>query len=162
ALGMLMDLLLRATPPGLNVPLVVMGLTAAALLLAQRGRRMAGQVGLLLLAPLFAAGFAWRGSPVLLTPDRAAVVAAVSPAARGPVMGGLRGTGLVEPVGALARAAGSMAAGVLPVAFLDVRWSELSSPGRSRQVGAVARGLAIAVPLVLLFGGLLVAADAAF
>src|SRR5262249_18529033 len=87
-LGMLMDLLLRATPRGLNVALVVMGLTAAALLLAQRGRRMAGQVGLLLLAPLFAAGFAWRDSPVLLTLDGVAVFVALSLAAREPVMGG--------------------------------------------------------------------------
>lgn len=163
AMGALTDLLLRATPPGLNVPVVAAALVAAALVLWRRWPRRPGwQVGLLMLAPLLAAGFAWRDSPVLLALDGVAVFVAVALAACQPATGGTRGTGLAGTLGALGRAVGFLTAGLLPLAACDVEWRELSSPGRARQVGAVARGLLIAVPLLLLFGGLLVAADATF
>jgi hypothetical protein len=59
-------------------------------------------------------------------------------------------------------AVGTMAAG-LPVSLArDVDWNGVTGGGWSRQAMAVGRGVAIAVPLVFLFGALFVAADVVF
>jgi hypothetical protein len=44
----------------------------------------------------------------------------------------------------------------------DIRWQEVVGRARSEKVTSVARGVALGLPLLLLFGGLFVAADAVF
>jgi len=44
----------------------------------------------------------------------------------------------------------------------DIHWPEVMGGGRLRRVPAVLRGLALAVPLVVMFGALLMSADATF
>ncbi|MFN2471351.1 MAG: DUF4153 domain-containing protein [Gaiellaceae bacterium] len=46
--------------------------------------------------------------------------------------------------------------------FEDIRWREVSRGGHTAHVAAATRGIALALPLLLVFGGLFVAADAAF
>ncbi|HEX8243225.1 MAG TPA: DUF4173 domain-containing protein, partial [Longimicrobium sp.] len=52
--------------------------------------------------------------------------------------------------------------GAIPLVARDVKWRELPREGWTRHALAAGRGVAIAFPLLLLFGSLLVAADAAF
>ncbi len=52
--------------------------------------------------------------------------------------------------------------GPLLLIFGEIKWSELPRDGWSKNALGFARGLAIAAPLLLIFGGLLVAADAVF
>ena len=52
--------------------------------------------------------------------------------------------------------------GVLALAFADIHWSEVPRTGSMSAVLAVLRGLLIAIPLLVLFGGLFMAADAVF
>src|SRR5207245_2949627 len=56
----------------------------------------------------------------------------------------------------------SALAGVVPVVQRDIDWEEIPSGRSPGATLAVGRGLLIALPLLLLFGGLFVAADAAF
>ena len=85
ALGLLADALLRVTPWGLNALVWIGSLVVAAAVLVRRryGTWTARQVRLLLPAVAFAAGIAWRDSPVLKTLDVLAVLAVLSlPAVR--------------------------------------------------------------------------------
>jgi hypothetical protein len=152
-LGLLGDLLLRETPWGVNAALWTAAvLVAVAALRPSRARRPA-----LLLALPAAAAVAWRDSPVLVALNLAVVAGAVIAAgirrpARAPLDRYGRG---------VAEAAGQLAAAPALLAATDVRWKDVPR-GRLQDALAVARGLAIAVPLLLLFGGLLASADAVF
>lgn len=163
-LGALGDGLLRATPWGVNVFLWVAALAAAALSLARWGRlRTAGEGRWLVpVAVLFAAGVAWRDSPTVVFLDVLAVLVALSLAALWGRSGRLRFAGISEYVLGGIYAGTLTSAGPLPVAIGDVRWREVG-PGRWREpVLSVTRGALLATPLLLLFGGLFVAADAVF
>jgi hypothetical protein len=52
--------------------------------------------------------------------------------------------------------------GTVLLALGDVQWKELPQSGWSRRAWELARGLVLAVPLLLVFGGLFMAADAVF
>lgn len=152
-LGLLGDLLLRETPWGVNAALWTAAvLVAAAALRPSRARRPA-----LLLALPAAAAVAWRDSPVLVALNLAIVVGAVTAAgirrpARAPI--DRYGRGVLEAAGQLVTAPPVLAA-------VDVSWKDVPR-GRLQDALGVARGLAIALPLLLLFGGLLASADAVF
>jgi hypothetical protein len=62
----------------------------------------------------------------------------------------------------MARTGRNTLCGILPLFFIDVKWEEIPRKGWSRQAVAVARGLLLAFPLLFIFGGLLMAADAIF
>ena len=157
ALGVAGDLLLRETPWGLNwvlwAALFAVGAAAAGRLGGADEPRHWPWLGGLAL--LFSAGLAWRASPVLGVLNLAAAGAAAALAA-----GALR-----AGVSSYAASAGLLAAetigGPFPAAT-DVRWSELPRGRLSGHAGAAARGFALAVPLLFLFGGLFFAADAVF
>src|SRR5204863_10211390 len=76
--------------------------------------------------------------------------------------GRVRSGGIADDGGGFVAAGCAALAGAVPVFRRDVRWSGLADAMRSRSVAATARGLAIAAPLVVVFGGLFVAADAVF
>jgi hypothetical protein len=163
-LGLLGDVLFQDQPLGLNVLVWTAGFVAALTLLLRVGRAPLHQGRRFMVAPLlvFAALFLWHASPLLVAANLLALSAAVS-------MGALRRTGprlrsaTLSDYGGGALAAGcSMLAGALPLLMSDVRWKEVVGRARSDKVAAAARGLAIGAPLLLLFGGLFVAADAMF
>ncbi len=162
-LGVIGDLLLRATPWGINVFLWIAALAGSVVALAAwRGIGLRGGgrwLGVPLL--LFAAFFAWRDSNTLAVVNGLAVLIALSLAALRMRSGRLVVAGLVDYFYWALLAVGYAYAGMFPAATRDVRWRELRTGGYGPLL-AVLRGLALAAPLLLLFGGLFVAADAVF
>jgi hypothetical protein len=163
-LGALGDALLRATPWGVNVLLWVAALAGASAGLARWGGiRVAGEGRWLLpVAVLFAGGVALRDSPTVASLDVLAVLISLALAALWGRSGGLRRLGLSEYAFGGIYAGVLSVAGPLPVSVADIRWREVARGSWRKQTLAVTRGLFIAAPLLLLFGSLLVAADATF
>lgn len=117
---------------------------------------------LLAAAVVFAACLAWRASPVLQFLNLLAIGLSLGLAALTLRDGGLSRAGILTyPLG-LVLSAAHHAAGPFWLLFSDVDWKGLSRGPGSRHAAAALRGLVIAVPLLLLFGSLLAAADAVF
>ncbi len=158
------DTLLRATPWGINVSLWL-GITTGAVLALSRWQkplRVKVNPWLLGLLLFFAAAFAWRASGVLHGLDLLGALLTLS-------LIGLRtrtGRLAVAEISAYFKAGlhtvGGMLFGIMFLLFEDIRWRELPRDGWSKRALAIGRGLAIAAPLLLVFGGLLMAADAVF
>ena len=164
-LGVAGDALLRATPWGLNLLLWMVLALLAGLWLAARWRRVSlTDDGRLIILPLvfFAACFAWRDSRTLYFLDTLAIALALSLAILRTRAVSLRLASIKEHAIAFGLTAFDAAFGLPTVLLGDVEWSELPRTRWSRYAGAAARGLLIAVPLLLVFGGLLMAADAVF
>lgn len=164
-LGILGDALLRATPWGLNITLWTGALFLALLGLLARGRRraLAGEGRWLALPVLFfSVGFAWRDSLTLQVLDGLALLVTLSLIALRARGGRLRLAGMMEYVVGGIMAAFNTSFGAFMLLFGDIKWKEVPSKGWSRHVLAVVRGLMIAVPLLLVFGLLLMSADAIF
>ena len=170
-LGLLGDALLRATPWGLNVLLWAGALAAAMLALRRRkGGALKADAGgdepggrwLLPAALAFAAAFAWRDSLTLKALDFLALMGLLALASAR--MRGLRVrlAGLTQYALAAATAAFDAVFGALALVFGDISWREMPRKGRAGHALAAARGLAIALPLLLVFGALFAAADAVF
>jgi len=159
-LGILGDALLRVGPPGLNVFLWVAVLCGATALL---GRGATGEGRWVLLPTLlFAAGFLWRDSSALQALDFLAVVGSLALAAHYARREGIRRAGVTDYIAGAVLSGIWAAGGVLPVVASDVNWGELRVGGRSGQVRAIVKGVLLALPLLLVFGALFMAADAAF
>lgn len=163
-LGLMGNLLMRSGHLGLNGLLWVAAVLAALLVLRRRGMVPLEGEGrwLLLPAVLCAAAYIWRASPALsLTATVGLLVSLVlimSTAREGRV----RVAGLADYAwsGILAVVMGLV--GPLFLLAGDIKWNELRRLRWSAKAGAVVKGLIIAVPLLLIFGGLLAAADAVF
>lgn len=163
-LGLLGDALFQGQPLGLNVPLWTSAFTAALAVLLGVARAPLHQGRRFMVAPLllFAALFVWHDSPLLVAANLLALAAAVTMGALRGARPRLRTATLTDYGGGFVGAARSAAFGALPLLMTDIRWNELVGRRRSEKVTAVARGLALGAPLLLLFGGLFVAADAVF
>ncbi|MEJ7624107.1 MAG: DUF4173 domain-containing protein [Pyrinomonadaceae bacterium] len=164
-IGLLGDLLLRSTPWGLNVTIFNIAFVAGLVWLLRRyaPEQLTRQTYSLLGALIFfATMFSWRASHELLVADGFAIV-------------GILGLLFLPRLGITARVAGVFQYGVAffwaalnaafaPAALLsvDIEWKATSTGGWSRHAIAAARGVAIAAPIVLIFGGLFMAADAAY
>src|SRR4051794_7671214 len=160
-LGLLADWLLRATPFGLGAVLWTLALLAALTAVAAWRGRLRGSVALgLALAPLFVLCLLWRDSPILAELDVVALVTCLVLAAA--PRGSLRHAQLDELAhGALLWIA-SVAAGLAPTVSSDIPWKDVAHPGHRRHAAALARGVALAIPVLLVFGVLFVTADAVF
>ncbi|MCZ2391006.1 MAG: DUF4173 domain-containing protein [Acidobacteria bacterium] len=159
------DLLLRQVPWGLNTFLFVTLFVAAFLLLMRRHRpEFLTKTNIALAAAMtfFASMFAIRSSEELLVFDTLAIIAIMgvlvlsSVEIRAPIAGafhyiaGLAWAGLVSVFGSFV------------LLGSDIDWKSMPGNRLSRNVFSVLRGIAIALPLVLIFGGLFVAADTVF
>lgn len=157
--GVLGDVLFHGVPLGLNVALWVGSLVACLALLLRVAHAPLGQGRRFMIGPLvlFASFVAWRDSPWLLGLDALGIAGAIT-------IGALRSPAVRRPLADYASgllAAGAAAvAGAFPLLVEDIRWRELG--GTTRRAVAVARGVALAAPLLVLFGGLFVAADVIF
>lgn len=163
-LGLLGDALLRAESWGLNVLVWVGALAGCVLALERRKGSAAGRDGRWLLpcAVAFAAGFAWRDSLTLRLLDGGIVLALLALnflRARG---GAVRLAGATDYLLAGFASVTQAAFGWVTLLANHINWKELPLGGWSRRAGAVLRGALIAAPLLLVFGGLFVAADAAY
>jgi hypothetical protein len=162
--GLLADAILRSTPWGLNFLLWMSLLIVALLLLSPRRREMLGGGGMWLLVPLglFSAAFIWRDSLVLKAFSLIAVLITLTLLLMRAQGGRVKESGVMEYLAGAVLAGLNVVAGGLQLVFAYIPWGEFRQPGMSRRPLVLARGMALALPLLLLFGGLLVAGDAVF
>ncbi len=163
-LGMLADLLLRAVPWGVGILVWTVTFMAITAFLARHyDYHIPFRVSLLAIpACFFAASFAWRDSDTLKLINGIALCSLFS-------------------LAALRRSNGSLAIGQVneyslglirewlaaPIAYVQSTTSAISSlsisrPGIGSTPMAIIRGILISIPLLLLFGVLLIKADASF
>ncbi len=169
-IGVAGDGLLRATPWGVNVLLWVGLLLGLFWLLARRsefqpmGQRIWSGEGMWLAAPalVLAACLAWRDSGTLRVLDVCGLVCCLGIGAARTQAGQIRLAGLLEYAGEVARSLLQAVFGVFPLLFRDISWETVPRRGWLPRAIAVGRGLVLVLPLLLLFGALLSAADAVY
>lgn len=164
-LGVLGDVLLRQMPWGLNVLLFVGALVLAFVMLVLRRKREvwnAQTIALNAALLFFAAMFVWRDSAELQVFDALAILTVLAILTL-PILN-------IKPqiAGVSHYIAGACWSGIsalfMPflLVFDDIKWAQIPQTGWSKHLVSVLRGLAIATPILLVFGALFVAADAVF
>jgi len=163
-MGILGDLLLRATPWGLNVLLWFGALVAAIAILLRHQPSAGSRVNrwMLALVIVFGACFAGRASVPLKLMDALAILVALALASPLPGQVRIPLASLVHYFAAAVMAGVYAALGALLLVFGDVQWKEVSRQDWGRPALAVGRGLALAAAPLLVFGVLLMSADAVF
>ena len=162
-LGALGDGLLRVSPWGINAGLWVGAVALVVLSLARWGAvQLAGGRWLLVPAVLFALAIAWRASPVLMACNLLAALVCLGLLGTYGRHGSLVRAGFVGYLAGLVLAVLHAAAAVLLLVVGDVRWAEVPREGAARHLFPIGRGLVVVLPLLLVFGGLFIAADAVF
>jgi hypothetical protein len=164
-LGVLGDILLRAAPWGLNVLLFNTAFVAAMItLLYRRAPEMLTRQTIALFGALvfFAAMFAWRDSTELLVADTFAIITMLSILFLPKLQVTTHLAGVFHYVVAFFWSA--LNAFFAPVALLisDIEWKSVQRAGWSRHLFAVLRAVIIVTPILLIFGALFIAADAAY
>jgi hypothetical protein len=164
ALGVLRDLLLRARPWGLNLLVWIAALVASVVFIIRWRRVALNGSGRWLAVPvlLFAASYTWRDSPVLRVLSLIALGFSLALALLRAQAGSLILAGVMEYSLSILIAAFNAFSGAVRLVVEDIQWKDIPHDGWARHVGAVLRGLAIALPLLVIFGGLLATADAVF
>jgi Domain of unknown function (DUF4173) len=159
-LAVLGDALFQGQPLGLNVALWALALTVSVAVLLRVRRAPLHQGRRCMLAPLllFASLFVWHDSPLVVAANLLAIAAAVSVGA----LRNVRDATLTQYGEGFVGAASSTLVGAAPLLMTDIRWSEVAGRARSQKLTAVARGFALGIPLLAVFGALFVAADAMF
>lgn len=164
-LGVLGDVLLRETPWGLNVLLFVGALVAALVMLTLRRRSenlTAPTIALHSALVFFAAMFVWRDSAELKFFDILAILAILAMLTLPTLKINTKLAGVIHYVYAVFWSGISAAFAPFFLVLEDIKWKTIPQTGWSKHLIAVLRGLAIAAPILLIFGALFVAADAVF
>jgi hypothetical protein len=168
ALGAVGDALLHGPGPvALNLSLWITSVAVVAVALHRRVAlaRDLGRVTLLVIGVAFAAGLSWRDAPPLKLLALGCATLTFALAAHRPAAAWIRSAGVLRYIVALALGA-LHAWTAAALALLDAARStprvETGRVGRWRDAAAVARGLVIAAPLVVVFGALFMSADAVF
>ena len=167
-LGIVADGLLRAGPWGLNVVLFTMAILIAVLIIARYNRTTltGGARWIAVPVVLFAAVWAWRDAPAVLAYSLLALLVTLALFAWRGRTGRLRIGGLVDYAIGIFVAGIYALFGVFVLLFSRLHWRELRKDLRlGRVAGGAARvaiGALIALPLLLIFGGLFAAADPNF
>jgi len=163
-LGILGDALLRESPWGINIGLWIGALIAVTFLVTRAAgiRLSPGNLWPTLPAIIFVGGFAWRDSAVLRALDLAAVFISLGLVVWRAQGGTLFSAGVTTYLGGVFDAAGQTVVGFAHLVFRDVDWSSIPQQGVLKRAPATMTGVAIAMPLLLAFGGLFMAADAAY
>src|SRR5438067_3068316 len=163
-LGLGGDLLFRGQPLGLNVFLWAAAFVLALAFLLRLAKAPLHQGRRWMVAPLllFSSAFVWHESPLLTAVNLLAIAGAVA-------LGALRrsrpralAASVADYAAGLAAAGASAFAGAIHLIHEDIDWDEVGRGARAERTLSVGRGLAVGAPLVLLFGGLFMAADAVF
>ncbi|MHB1131184.1 MAG: DUF4153 domain-containing protein [Chloroflexota bacterium] len=162
--GLAGDILLRVVPWGVNWPLWVFLLAAASLALARRRGVALLPAGrfLLLVAVTMAVPLAWRDSLTLNTLNVLLGLSALALAPRYARFDSPAVAGWLDYLATATASAYSACVGLPLLLASDVQWRELPRRAWLPLALATVRGVALAVPLLLVFGALLAAADAAF
>lgn len=168
-LGVMGDTLLRAPggPVALNLTLWIASVALAAVVVHWRAAPPldGGRVAWLVVGVLCAAGLTWRDAPPLKLLALGAATLAFALAAHRVGSAWIRRAGVLRYAGALALGALHAWTATLLVLFDAMRPTTRNQPAHRawwRRGAAIARGLAIAAPLVVVFGALFMSADAVF
>ena len=158
------NLLLRTTPWGINVSIWISIVVAAisGLIRWRKPHLLSGGNWLALLVIFFGATFAWRDSTTLNALSLLALVLLAGIVALCAREGKLSRAGVFDYAQTLVLGAIFTIFGPFFLVLSDTKWSELPRDGWSKQFIAIGRGVAIAAPLLLIFGGLFAAADAVY
>jgi hypothetical protein len=161
-LGLLADLALRVAPWGLNAFVLAVSLLGSLLWLqAEQGTRTgSGRVGYSLAVLAFAAGLLWRDAGVLKVVDVLGLVVAL-----GLLASEREGASPPTLAGHALRLAGTAAHAALAPPLLvirDVDWTRVPAESAIALAVSGVRGLALTLPVVILFAALLAGADPVF
>lgn len=164
-LGILGDVMLRSTPWGLNVLLFIAALVAAMIALIYRRKKEFWNFQTLSLHGaliFFGAMFIWRDAIQLKVFDTLAILSILAiltlPALKIPT----QAAGVMHYGFGWIWSGISAAFAPFALFFEDIKWKTIPQTGWTRNLTAVFRGLAIATPILLIFGALFMAADAVF
>jgi len=162
--GIVGDLLMRAMPPGLNVTISVAALVAAGAWMVRRHNLKTGPdtAWLAISAVLLGIAVLRRDAEALAVLDMMTLVmmfALLAASMRDEVVSEWSAVDYVR--GLVTAAFGSVTGAVMLVAR-DIPWQQLPHEGRMRHVRAGLLGVLIALPLLVVFGGLFAAADQVF
>ncbi|MDQ6786133.1 MAG: DUF4173 domain-containing protein [Acidobacteriota bacterium] len=164
-LGVLGDVLLRATPWGLNVLLFFSAFVAVMVMLVLRlrsdfwNKQIIALHGALI---FFAAMFVWRDAIQLKLLDTLTILTILAVLTLPTLKIKIPFAGVFHYI------IGFFWSGINAIftpfflLFSDIEWKAIPQTGWSKHLIAVLRGLAIVAPLLLIFGALFVAADAVF
>jgi len=164
-LGVLGNVLLRETPWGLNVLLFIGALAAAFVMLVLRRKAELWNkqtVALNVALVFFAACFVWRDSLELKQFDFLAILTILAILILPSLNIKPRIAGVFHFIIGFIWSGINAAFAPFFLLFGDIRWKSIPQTGWSKHLVSVLRGLAIAAPLILIFGALFVAADAVF
>jgi hypothetical protein len=164
-LGILADSLLRETPFGLNILLWISALVLAMIFLGFRNKSETLNLQTVALHGaliFFAACFAWRDSGQLKLLDAFAILTILAVLTL-PMMKIAAHLAGVSQYG-FAFVLTTVNAAFSPFLLLieDITWKTFPQTGLTKHIISVFRGLTIAAPILLIFGGLFMAADAVF
>lgn len=164
-LGILGDALLRVTPLGLNVFLWVTVLAAAMIALTLRRKsefwslQTASLHGALI---FFAAMFVWRDAIELKLLNTLAIFTILAVLTLPALQIKAQIAGVFQYFYAAVWSGVNAAFAPFFLVFGDIKWKTIPQKGWTKHLIAVLRGLAIATPILLVFGALFMAADAVF
>jgi|AGTN01.2.fsa_nt_gi hypothetical protein len=158
------DAVFKSVPWGLSVLVQVTALSVVSIALAIRTKLPSRRKNLLFLIPamMLAAGCAWRDSMVLRWLDVGGIVFFFCIASVSLQGCQLATSGLSQYALTLLCALQSLIEKPIELFFQDVHWNNTMSESTKARCRSVLRGAALALPLLLIFGGLFVSADAAF
>lgn len=169
AFGLLTDFMLKDTltthiPVGLGVPVLSCAAAAAIAYMAYVTKRPREMRSLWFLAPavLFSFGYIFRDSPTLLMIDLGIVFTGLAFTAASLTGMSVTGGSITQYCGALLVAALTPALNTVDLLMNSINWPSLIPQNVRTTLTAVAKGLAIATPLLLVFFALFAAADPAF
>ncbi|MFB3923416.1 MAG: DUF4153 domain-containing protein [Terriglobia bacterium] len=162
-LGLLGDSLLRATPWGINLALWILMLGAFVAVLGRRSRALQGSGCWLLLPVLLGAvAIPWRDSLTLNLLSVLAILVALAlivlRAQGGKILAAYLADYIVGGIIAWLNAV----LGAFRLLIGDLPWRRMTTGTASSRTLAVMSGFVLALPLLLVFGGLLMSADAVF
>ena len=163
-MGILGDLLLRQFPWGLNIFVWLAVLAALVTMIPRLHPSAGGRVNRWMLAAvvIFGACFAWRASIPLKLMDAFAVFVAAAMASPLPGRVRVQLASLAHYVVSGIAAGFHAALGPFVLVFQDVEWKEVSGRQWGRPALAVGRGVLLSAAPLLVFGVLLMSADAVF
>ncbi|MEX1181749.1 MAG: DUF4173 domain-containing protein [Gemmatimonadota bacterium] len=162
-LGICGELLLRVEPWGINALLAALALGAGLHVLRRRlDVPLTGtMIWLHVAVPVLAAVLAWRASPPLVLMVVAGVLLALVSAALAAHGRALSGAVTWDVVAEGVATGIYTALGVVPL-MRESDWSDAGPAQWHTTLRAVARGALLAIPPLIVFGGLFIGADAAF
>jgi hypothetical protein len=163
-MGILADAVLREIPWGINVSVWIDALVVTVLFLAWRLNQdwRGDSLWMLLLGFCFGSASAWRDSPALRFLDLLAVLLCLLFALTRSPSKSIRLSGIVDYLTRGVTAGVNAALGFPLLLLADAAWKETPQSQRGTTVLRVAKGVLVAIPLLLVVGSLLVTADAVF